>query len=91
MKREITIYQCDICKKEVEKSNLFTLMLPIPYYQLSDYFPIHSRTDQISVCKKDACEACARRISDILRPEFKEYGDYAYQGMRISWKDKEES
>lgn len=84
MKYQKEVCVCDICKKEV--SNLYKARIPIPYYILSDYFPVHSKSASYGMHDIDCCDSCITKIMNILEPHFEKFGEFAYAGVEVSWK-----
>ena len=87
MKETRVVLRCDICKGET--SELFKAKLPMPFYSLGDYIPVHSRTDCIATGEFEICRGCASKIIKMIEPSCKRYGEYDYVGYVVEWKGEE--
>ena len=77
-----TIYCCDLCKEESEQNNLRELVLPAPAYD--EY---GCKTNMISLSRIEACEKCRKKIMGAIDNACVEYGDYAFQGLVLRFKE----
>ena len=64
-KREITIYECDLCKKKVENErDLRKIMLP--YKEEDDDFFIDDYESNYKDGSVDCCDECLEKIAKLL-------------------------
>ena len=77
---------CDICGRETDA--LTKITLPLPFFSLGDYIPVHSRTDSITTGSFEVCRGCEDKIIKMIEPHCEKYGEYDYCGNEIKWKQK---
>lgn len=87
MREKKTILRCDICECDTPK--LYRIKLPMPFYSLGDYFPVHSRTGMIATGEFEICPQCAMKIINMIEPSCRKYGEYDYAGCVVEWKGEE--
>lgn len=63
MKKKITLYICDVCKKEVEEKDLRSLSLPVMFH--SDQTEGKPCSPYISIEKMDICKECLNKAVTI--------------------------
>ncbi len=80
------IYKCDICGTK-SPDPFKKLILPLPYYEQSDWQMGHNKTDRVGLFGGDVCNKCCKKIINAIEPICDEYGEYAYIGKRIKWKE----
>ncbi len=83
---KIEIIKCDICGREVDSAYM-KVILPMPYFAASDWQMGHNKTDSLSTFTGGACKKCCKRIAKAIELSCKKYGEYAYAGKFIEWKE----
>ena len=58
--KKITIYECDICKKEVKNEKDLT-KIQLPYFEDGKYYMSDYDDNKI-----DCCDACAEKVAKAL-------------------------
>ncbi len=75
------------CFKIGDLQACIKVVLPMPYFAASDWQMGYNKTDSISTFKGDACKECCKRIAKAIELSCKKYGEYAYAGKFIGWKE----